>query len=29
MNKLAEVAKQFELSLWTDTGMTVDLPEDQ
>ena len=29
MDKLAEVAKQVEPSLWTGTGTTVDLPEDQ
>ena len=29
VNKLAEVARQFKPSLWTDTGMTVDLPKNQ
>ena len=29
VDKLAEVAKQFEPSLWTDTGTTVDLSKDQ
>ena len=29
VDKLVQVAKQFEPSLWTDTGTTMDLPEDQ
>ena len=29
VNKLAEVTRQFQPSLGTDTGTTVDLPEDQ
>ena len=29
MNKLAQVAKQFEPSLWTDTATTMDLPKNQ
>ena len=29
VSKLAKVAKQFELSLWTNTRTTMDLPEDQ
>ena len=29
VDKLAKVARQFEPSLWTDTGTTVELPKDQ